>query len=142
MSFEVYLQVFADGAPAGLALDAIRAAFAGHLVELEPDFWRADYADGQSCDLFLQPPAKGDARVHCLSVHRPCPDPRLWHALYALLQTPGSLLHFPGGVAPLARDPAAAVAGMSASTLESLGTPVPVDSAEALQAAVVEADQP
>ena len=132
MSFQVFLQAFDAGQPAGWPPAEIRRAFGDSLVELEEDFWQVAYG-GESTDLFPQPVPGDPSRVHTLSVHRPCADPRLWEALYELLGRPGSLLHFPGCAAPLARDVHAAVAAMPPSWLDSPGRPHPAVDARALQ---------
>jgi hypothetical protein len=135
MSFEVYLQAFRTGAPAGIAADAIRRAFGAALVELEEDFWQVRFADDASSDLLLQPLPADPARVHTISIYRPCRDLPLWQAVYRLLQLPGTLLWFPGGDAALARDPEIASA-LPAALLSALGPPRPVASAEDLAAAI------
>ena len=140
MSFEVYVQAFERGEESGFPLALIRHVFREHLVELEPDFWQARFSSNESCDLFLQPmsgqsTAGHPSLIHSISIHRPCSDVRLWEAVYALLGVPGSLLYFPGGNAPLTRDPHAAIAA-PAELLESIGLPVLVNSASDLLRAV------
>src|SRR5689334_7237330 len=96
MSFDVYLQCFDGGRKSGFPLARLRAVFRDNLVELEEDFWQLQFSDSDSSDLFLQPVATDTTLIHTLSVHRPSADPRLWKALFALLEAPGTMFHFPG----------------------------------------------
>ena len=122
MSFELFLQSFSDGAPSGIPLEAIRAAFGSALSEPEEDFWIASYGDGLSSDLFLVPLTGQPSLIHTLSIHRPCADERLYEGLWRILEQPGTLLYFPGGPAPLTRDGSIARA-MPPSMREALGAP-------------------
>lgn len=131
MSFELFLQSFAQGEPAGISAQAIRSAFGATLSELEEDYWQVNYTPDQSSDLFLTPlPAHPD-RIHTVSIYRPCADARLCESIWRLLEAPGSCLHFPGGGTPLTRDPAMSEA-MPAELLAALGTPIVIDSPAAL----------
>ena len=126
MSFVVFLQRFSGGSPAGFSAAALRDAFGDALSELEEDFWQVSYGDGQSSDLFLATLGSDPAVFHSVSVHRPCSHARLHESLWALLGHGGSILHFPGGSAPLSRDPA--IAGhLPAALLADLGTPLQLD---------------
>jgi hypothetical protein len=135
MSFDVYLQVFEGGADSGFPTALLRRVFGECLVELEEDYWQLRYSDTQSSDLFLQPSAREPALVHSLSVHRPCADARLWQALYKLLESPGTLFHFPGCTTPMTRD-AGILTAVPPSLIEALGTPLQIDSPEQLLQAV------
>lgn len=96
MSFDVYLQCFRNGAPAGIRRDAIRAAFAPHLQEAELDRWVLHYSPSDSAALHLSAAGLGAASVHHLTVARPCRDLRLWDGLAALLQTEHTVFYCPG----------------------------------------------
>ncbi|MEO8000614.1 MAG: hypothetical protein ABI644_01975 [Arenimonas sp.] len=123
MSFDLYLQAFENGKPAGMAPEIIRATFGQYLVEVEEDFWQVLYNEDESSDLFLQM-LPGDASlIHSISIHRPCRDIRLWEAVWRLLKMPGTIFYFPGCSAPLSRDPMASLA-MPADMRESLGDAV------------------
>lgn len=135
MSFEVYLQAFANGEAAGFPLDSVRNAFGPHLAEVEPDFWQVRFEDGESCDLFLSQLGDNPQLIHNISVHRPCNDRRLWDGLYTLLAQPGSVFYFPGSDTPLARDTNVVMA-MPEDMVEALGIPVPASSGEDLRVAV------
>ena len=128
MSFDLYLQVFENGKPAGVAAEIIRATFGQYLIEVEEDFWQVQYDVDESSDLFLQT-VPGDAGlIHSISIHRPCRDIRLWEAVWRLLKMPGTIFYFPGCNTPLTRDPASVVA-MPADMRQSIGDPAVVHSA-------------
>lgn len=122
MSFDLYLQAFRLGEPAGLPIQEVRDAFGPELLELEEDFWQVRYAPDQSSDLFLQPLPGQPQLIHCLSIHRPCTDSRLFEAAWRLLGMTGTVLYFPGCAEPLARDLLAGAA-MPSDMRRSLGAP-------------------
>jgi hypothetical protein len=135
MSFDVYLQAFHDGEPAGIAIEKIRSAFSPYAVEIDEDYWRIEFGGEVSSDLFLQPLA-GDAKlIHILSVHRPCGDARLWNALWLLLAQPGTVFHFPGCAYPMTRDPGAGTA-LPPSLRDALGVPQCIGGAAAMSDAL------
>jgi len=103
MSFQVYLQIFHGGMPAGISLPSIRAAFPGLLLELEEDYWQLNYAPEESSDLFLQFLPGNEEQVHTISFDRLAKDMRLWNGIFRLLENDGAIFHFPGMEAPLAR---------------------------------------
>jgi hypothetical protein len=128
MSFELFLQSFSHGDASGIPIQAIRESFGSALSEPEDDFWLVDYGAAQSSDLFLNPLPDQPSLIHNISIHRPCTDARLYEALWQLLGLPGTLLYFPGGTVPLARDGAIGVA-MPPDMLEALGEPAMIRSA-------------
>jgi hypothetical protein len=135
MSFELFLQAFSGGAPAGIPAAAIRAAFGAALSEREEDFWQLEFGPGQSSDLFLAPLPGTGSDIHTVSVYRPCNDARLYAGLWALLALPGTCLHFPGGPAPLVRGITAAT-DLPRQLLEALGPPAVLASPDALAQAI------
>ena len=135
MSFELFLQRFSGGEPAGFAPADVREAFGDALSELEEDFWQVDYGDGQSSDLFVSQLDDNPKLFHNISVHRPCAHPRLYQALWALLDHSGSCLYFPGDCAPLSRDPGIA-SHLPPDMLEDLGQPIQLRSAGEILAAI------
>ena len=135
MSFDLYLQSFRDGEAAGIPIDAIRSAFGSALTELEDDFWQVVYGPADSSDLFLRPLASDPELIHNISIHRPCCDARLFRAIWTLLEFPGTCLYFPGETPPLTRD-ASMADSMPADMVEALGTPILIDSAEAIPIAI------
>ncbi|MBX6316623.1 MAG: hypothetical protein IRY99_27470 [Isosphaeraceae bacterium] len=61
MSFEVYLQCFEAGEPAGVPRATIRALFPVINADSEPDYWRVRYDDLNSCDIAVTPlPSDGE----------------------------------------------------------------------------------
>ncbi len=123
VSFELFLQRFSGGHPAGFTAAAIRDAFGDALSEVEEDFWQVGYGDAQSSDLFLAALGNDPCLFHNVSVYRPCTHPRLYESLWTLLGESGSVLHFPGDSPPLARDPD--IAGhLPPTLLQALGTPL------------------
>ena len=137
MSFQLYLQVFSAGKRAGFSRDALRNAFAGMVIELEDDYWQADFGPAGRSDLFLSFLEDGSERIHSVSLDHPSTDERLWQAVWTLLGLPGSVFHFPGSTAPLARDPGAASA-LPPGLLETLGQLAIIASVEDLLLAVAE----
>lgn len=134
MSFEIFLQRFSGGSPAGFSAAAIRDAFGEALSKVEEDFWQVSYDDDQSSDLFVATLGSDPDCFHTVSVYRPCSHPGLYESLWTLLGQSGAVLHFPGASAPLARDPAIA-SHLPPALLAALGTPVqPGDSAQILRA--------
>lgn len=131
MSFEVYLQAFQNGQEFGFAPAQVRSALGQYLIEVEPDYWQVRFSAAESSDLFLSWSSEDSSLIHCISVHRPCSDARLWEALFHLLQVPGSIFYFPGCPAPLARDPSAAES-LPQELLEDLGQPQVAESAAQL----------
>ena len=127
MSFDLYLQVFDSGKPAGIAPEIIRATFGQYLVEVEEDFWQVQYEVDESSDLFLQTLLSDASLIHSISIHRPCRDVRLWEAVWRLLKVQGTIFYFPGCSAPFARDPMASSA-MPPDMRSSLGEPIIVSS--------------
>ncbi len=136
MSFDLYVQAFGGGRPAGIPREALREAFGAELVELEEDYWQLQFGFDASTDLFLQELPGFPDRVHGVSIHRPCQDMRLFQAIWNLLGVTGTILYYPGGAAPLARDTLAG-ASMPAELLRSLGQPTLVNDAAAISRAVV-----
>ena len=55
MSFQVYLQIFHGGKPAGIALQFIRDVFSGLLVELEEDYWQVNFSISKLQIGWIQP---------------------------------------------------------------------------------------
>ena len=125
MSFQLYVQSFAAGKPAGFTRDAIRDAFGGVLVELEDDYWQADFGAAGRSDLFLSFLEDGSGRIHSLSIDHPSRDDRLWQGIWALLGLPGTVFHFPGSAAPLVRAPGAD-AELPPGMFQALGQPIAI----------------
>jgi hypothetical protein len=114
----------------------LREAFGAELVELEEDYWQLQFGFAASTDVFLQELPGYPDRVHGIALHRPCPDMRLFQAIWKLLGVAGTIFYYPGGPAPLARDLLAGES-MPAELLRSLGQPTLVDGAVAISRVVV-----
>jgi len=132
MSFELYVQSFKHGEPAGIPRGVIRAAFSGSLSEQERDRWYISYSSSDSCSLALSALPDSPGQVHNITVERPCSNPHFWRSLVALLSVGNTVLYFPGCIGPLLLN-AGAAAHLPQDMLASLGEPIVVsDGAEIL----------
>jgi hypothetical protein len=119
MSFDVYVQFFADGLETGVAEAAVRAAFPGLVEVLDDDYWLLRFGADDTTDLFLALAAAEPHGVHTLSFHRPGDDVRLWAGIWQLLANPGAVYFYPESRA-LVRD-AAAIRHLPAAMVEARG---------------------
>ncbi len=131
MSFQLYVQSFTHGEPSGFTRDELRQAFSGVLVELEEDYWQADFGANGSSNLFLSFMEDGSDRIHNLSIDHPSIDDRLWQAIWILLAVPGTVFHFPGAVSALARDPDAGTS-LPPEMRNVLGQPITISHFKAI----------
>lgn len=122
MSFDVYLQDFRSGEPAGIPRDLVRQAFGTVLSEVGADHWTLSFGPTSSCDLYLSALGNDPRYVHNITVERPCRDLRLWDGLAYLLAVEGSVLYFPDAAAPLASS--AVVGHLPSDMLDALGQPI------------------
>jgi len=122
VSFEVFLQCFDHGEPAGVSRAAIRSLFPVVESESEADYWSVRYGPGSWCHIGITPFAENASLVESLYVCRPCADIHLWDSLLAVMRLGSVVLYFPGGDAPLV---ATATAGdqLPAEMVEVLGRP-------------------
>ena len=127
MSFEVYVECYEHGKPAGVPRTAINSLFPVVEAESEPDYWSVRYDDSNSCHVHVSPLASDPSSIKSLCVLRPCDDPRLWDALFAVMQLGAMVLYFPGCFAPLVGF-AAAGEHFPADMTEALGRPCVVTS--------------
>jgi len=125
MSYEIYVQCFKDGAPAGIPREQVRAAFGKFLTEVERTMWHVRYDDENSCDINVDAYKDDESLVHHLCIERPCGDGRLWNALAAVLKLGPVVLYFPGEAPPLVAAQSV-VRHLPPDMVESLGTPVSV----------------
>ncbi len=86
MSFEVYLQCFEGGEPAGISRAAVRALFPVIVADSEPDYWIVRYDELNSCDIHVAPLASDGDLIESLCVNHPCGDPRLWDSLWKVMR--------------------------------------------------------
>lgn len=127
MSFEVFLQRFEPGEPAGVPRAEIRQLFPVIDAESEPDYWSVRYDDLNSCHLSITPLPSDPARTDCLCVYRPCGDIRLWNALFTVMRLGSMVLYFPGNGPPLVANTTAGEF-LPPAMVEGLGQPYLVHS--------------
>jgi hypothetical protein len=122
MSFEIYVQCFQNGKPAGIPRDFLRRVFAGYLYEQQENYWLVEYGPHDSCNLALSPLDNARDQIHYVTVERPCKDVRLWQSLVLLLGHKNTVLFFPGSGGPLLLR-AAVADHLPLDMLDSLGKP-------------------
>jgi hypothetical protein len=132
VSFEVYLQCFANGEPAGVSRAALADLFAIDRVQRHNDEWEADYGDC-GCDIMVVPLDQDDELIHQITIERPCQDMRLWESVYRTMTLGSVILYFPGDVAPLAVNDTVG-GNMPQDLREALGEPVIISGPEEIVA--------
>jgi hypothetical protein len=100
MSFDVYIQCFDKGQPAGISRARVRDAFGTAVTESATERWKVSYDARNSCDVYLSLDA-GAGVLRGLSINRPCGDLRLWDALASVLTLGNVVLYFQGCKSPL-----------------------------------------
>ncbi len=131
MGFELYLQCYAGGNPAGVSRAEVRALFPIVDEESEANYWQVRYDGTNSCTIGVDV-LKGDAaKIQSLCVYRPCGDALFLEAILALLRMGSVMLVFPGCSAPLVAS-ASVVADLPEDVVESMGQPKLVRSAREL----------
>jgi hypothetical protein len=131
MSFEIYLQCFGETENLGLRRDVVRALFPVDEAGSELDYWKLRYDSRAVCDIGVNPFATDATKLAGFYLDRPCRDVRLWDSLFTILKMGSVVLFFPGGPLILAEETSAA--GLPEEMIESLGTPVWVNSGEAIR---------
>src|SRR5438046_261634 len=118
--YEVYLQCFEHGQPAGIPRAIVRSAFP-IVSECDSDHWHVDYSEFNSCDVAVATVDNDPESIHYLCVERPCVDPRLWDGLFELMRL-GNVVFWSPDSDPLI---ASASAGehMPPDMIEVLGQP-------------------
>ena len=101
MGFEVFMQRFEHGQPAGVSADIVRALFTHIAADSEPDYWRIKYAKGNSCDVSVTRSAEDPEKITALTIDRPTSDARLWDSLYGVLKLGNWVLYFPAEPPPI-----------------------------------------
>jgi hypothetical protein len=129
MSFEVFVQAFEHGEPAGISIARVKEIFAPFLTEHGPGHWRLHYDDENYCDVRFGPLENDGEILHHLTVFRPCADDRLWEALAAVLKLGNVALYFPGCHAPLVAFESVAQ-HLPNEMIEALGEPVCVSNGQ------------
>jgi hypothetical protein len=135
MSFEIYLQCFNAGEPAGVPVSSVRALFPVVDPESEPDYWFVRYDNLNSCNISITPLASDGDMVKSVCVHRPCGDPRLWEALLNVMRLGPIVLYFPGDSPPLIAEESVA-AQLPRDLREALGKPLCIGSGQEILQAI------
>ena len=130
MSFEVFVECFAETKQTGLPRAAVRSLFPVDESASEPDYWRVRYDDTNTCEIGVTPLANNGARLSRMYVDRPSGDMRIWDALFQILNMGFVVLVFPGGPAIVAHQGAASV--ITAELTEAIGQVVCVESGESI----------
>lgn len=125
MSFDLYIQSFKNGEPAGISRSAVRNAFRDALSEPEHDYWQLTYGSNESCSLMLSPLAHLTEHIHNITIARPCSNHLFWQGIAELLAVGNTVLYFPGGPGPLLLNPAVA-SHLPEGMLAALGHPIVV----------------
>nr|CAS02511.1 putative integron gene cassette protein [uncultured bacterium] len=134
MSFDLYVQAFEDGKPAGIPHAFVRQVFDSYLTEVEADFWTLTFSENEACSVFPTIHDDSTDLVHGLSIGNPCDNPVLWQCLASLLSFGNTVLYFPGGPGPLALD-----ALVASHMPKSLGSPIIVSNGQDIQQIVLAA---
>jgi hypothetical protein len=119
VSFQIFVQCFERGEPAGIPLAAVRSLFPVDESKSGPDYGSIKYDEVNSCDFRVSPLRSNLLLLESMCVFRPCSDLRLWEALLAVLRLGAVALYFPGDAPPL-------VASLAS------GEQLPVDMVEAM----------
>lgn len=122
LSFEVYLQCFDSGGPAGVPREAVRRLFPVVAAQSEPDYWHVRYDDLNSCSISIGALGTDPGVLESICVHRPCSDIRLWDALLEVMRLGHVALYFPGNSPPLVASEEAG-AHLPRDMVEALGPP-------------------
>lgn len=138
MSFEVFVQCFEGGGPAGIPLAAVRTLFPIVEAESVAGEWAVRYDELNSCRISVTRLQSNPALMEALCVWRPCVDSRLWDALFEVLRLGPAALYFPGNAAPLVASEAAGEQ-LPADMVEALGRPRAVRSGQEIIEAIEQA---
>jgi hypothetical protein len=101
MSFEVFLNCFERGEPAGIPRATIRPLFPVLDDESEPDDWKVWYDEENWCNVHVTGLPTDPSLIQGLCVYRPCGDLRFWQALVEIMRLGPITLYFPGDAPPL-----------------------------------------
>jgi hypothetical protein len=128
MSFDIYLNCFDHGKPAGVPVLSVRALFPVVDNESDPDYWKVRYGESVWCKIRVALLPTDVTLVTHLGVCRPLRDMRFWEAILAVMRLGAVALYFPGDAPPLV---ASEFAGqqLPRGMVEALGQPRVVQSA-------------
>ena len=136
MSFELFIECFAETRRSGISRDAVRSLFPIDEEESQPDLWRVHY-DTENSSLILVTPLETDAgKLQSICVERPCGDIRLWESLLAILRMGSVVIYWPAGPPAIADERLAAT--LPQDLIDAIGESITVHSAEELLRAVQE----
>ncbi|MCE5186918.1 MAG: hypothetical protein LLF76_12410 [Planctomycetaceae bacterium] len=95
MSFDIFVQYFADGQQATVPLDAVLQKFSPYAEEESEDSWKVVYDEQNECSLFLGE-VDDNRNVDGFCINRPCADERLWKSIHDCLAVGNGVLFWPG----------------------------------------------
>jgi len=127
MSFDLYFQPVVDGQPLEIRRAELRSLFPVVEKESKPDYWKIRYDPLNICHIGLAALPSADNLLSSFYIERPCGDPRLWEALFRVLNWGPIVLYFPGGPPIVASDKVRAA--LPKDVIGSLGEPRCVNSA-------------
>jgi hypothetical protein len=135
VSFEVYLQCFERGEPAGIDRDFVRSLFPVIEDDSEPDYWSVRYDSVKAFHVSVGSMETNPSKVTSLGVMRPITDMRLWDALLQILRSGNVVLYWPGCSSPLvASEPT--TAHLPSDMVETLGKPIVVKTSREIREAI------
>jgi hypothetical protein len=129
MSFDVYLQCYDAGQPAGIPRNAIRRLFPVVEAKSELDYWHLRFDDLNSCKMLVGALPSNPELLHSISVNRPCGDIRFFESVLAVMGLGNVVFYFPGCPGPLVTNDTVG-SHLPADMIEALGQPIRVESAE------------
>jgi hypothetical protein len=127
MSFDLYFEPATQGKPLPISRAELRSLFPIVEEESEPDYWKIRYDPHNVCHIGVKTSKPASDTLSSFYVERPCGAPRLWEALFQVLNSGPIVLYFPGGPPIVANDEVTEARLKDAGV--SLGEPRRVDSA-------------
>ncbi|HXJ07855.1 MAG TPA: hypothetical protein VNH65_22360 [Candidatus Acidoferrum sp.] len=127
MSFDLYFQPVVDGQPLEITRAELRSLFPVVEKESEPDYWKIRYDPVNTCHIGVTALPSEVNLLSSFYIERPCTEPRLWEALFRVLNGGPIVLYFPGGPPIVASDEVRAA--LPKNVIGSLGEPRCVHSA-------------
>lgn len=127
MSFDIYVQRFENGVPAGIPYESLKNLFSGVKV-VDAHTWRAFYDDANWCEIYVGWEEDQQGLVSSLVVDRPCADGRLWDSLFRVLASGPWVLYFPSDELPAIIADARHAEHLPEDMLDTLGPITPVRS--------------
>ena len=135
MSFEVYLECFEGGKPAGVERSLLRSLFPVVETDLEPDCWQIKYDSENSCHIRITSLESNPAMATFLAVFRPCADVRLWNSLLEIMRSGRVVLYYPGVAHPRVASKEA-IGHLPPYIMEAMGQPAVVETTQELMDAI------